>query len=91
MPGTGTDAETALADAATSADALNTELDDTTAAAGSAGAAARDAGAAVADGADQAATGWGAVTAVLADDATKARTQVAGDIPRAVSLGQRGM
>lgn len=73
VTGTGSDAETALADAASSADALNTELDDTAAAAGSAGAAAREAGAEAATGADQAATGWGAVTAALADYANKAR------------------
>lgn len=80
---TGSDAETALADAANSADALNTELDDTAAAAGNAGAAARDAGADAAAGADQAATGWGAVTAALADYATKARN-IGGDIGSAL-------
>lgn len=79
VTGTGTEAETALADAASSADALNTELDDTAAAAGSAGTAAREAGAAAADGADQAATGWGAVTAALADYAAKAR-EIGADI-----------
>jgi hypothetical protein len=83
VTGTGSDAETALADAASSADALNTELGDTAGAAGSAGAAAREAGAAAADGADQAATGWGAVTAALADYATKARN-VGGDIGQAL-------
>jgi hypothetical protein len=79
VTGAGTDAETALADAATLADALGLELDDTAAAAGGAGAAARDAGAAAANGADVAATGWGAVTAALADYATKAR-DIGGDI-----------
>ena len=83
VTGTGSDAETALADAATSADALNTELGDTAAAAGSAGAAARDAGADAAAGADEAATGWGAVTAALADYATKARN-IGGDIGQAL-------
>jgi len=83
VTGTGTEAEAALADAATSADALNTELDDTTAAAGGAGAAVRDAGAEAAAGADQAATGWGAVTAALADYATKARN-IGGDIGQAL-------
>jgi len=83
VTGTGSEAETALADATSSADALNTELGDTAAAAGSAGAAAREAGAAAADGADQAATGWGAVTAALADYATKARN-VGGDIGQAL-------
>jgi hypothetical protein len=79
MTNAGTEAETALADAATSADALGVELDDTAAAAGSAGAAARAAGAAAAEGADQAATGWGAVTAALAEYAAKAR-DIGGDI-----------
>lgn len=83
VTGTGSDAETALADAASSADALNTELDDTAAAAGNAGAAARDAGAEAAAGADQAATGWGAVTAALADYTTKARN-IGGDIGSAL-------
>ena len=83
VTGTGAEAEAALADAANSADALNTELDDTAAAAGSAGAAARDAGADAAAGADQAATGWGAVTAALADYSTKARN-IGGDIGQAL-------
>jgi hypothetical protein len=83
VTGTGTDTETALADAASSADALNTELDDTAAAAGSAGAAARDAGAEAAAGADQAATGWGAVTATLADYGAKARN-IGSDIGQAL-------
>jgi len=83
VTGTGTDAETALADAASSADALNTELGDTATAAGNAGAAARDAGADAAAGADQAATGWGAVSAALADYATKAR-DIGGDIGQAL-------
>ena len=83
VTGTGAEAEAALADAASSADALNTELDDTAAAAGNAGAAARDAGADAAAGADQAATGWGAVTAALADYATKARN-IGGDIGSAL-------
>jgi len=83
VTGTGSDAETALADAASSADALNTELDDTAAAAGSAGAAARDAGTDAAAGADQAATGWGAVSAALADYAAKARN-IGGDIGSAL-------
>lgn len=83
VSGTGSDAETALADAANSADALNTELDDTAAAAGNAGAAAREAGAQAAEGADQAATGWGAVMAALADYASKAR-DIGGDIGSAL-------
>ena len=83
VTGTGSDAETALADAASSADALNTELDDTAAAAGNAGAAAREAGAEAAAGADQAASGWGAVTAALADYASKARN-IGADIGQAL-------
>ncbi|WP_296426602.1 phage tail tape measure C-terminal domain-containing protein [Yoonia sp.] len=79
MTSSGTGAETALADAATSADALGLELDETATAAGGAGAAARAAGAAAAEGADQALTGWAAVTAALADYATKARN-ISGDI-----------
>ncbi len=81
--GAGTEAEIALADAATSADALGRELDDTAAAAGGAGAAARDAGAAATEGAEQAATGWRAVTAALAEHAAKAR-DVGGDIGQAL-------
>jgi hypothetical protein len=69
----GTEAETALADAAASADALGLELDETAAAAGGAGTVARAAGAATAEGAEQAVTGWAAVTATLADYAAKAR------------------
>jgi hypothetical protein len=79
MTNAGTEAETAFADAAVSADALGAELDDTAAAAGGAGAAARAAGAAAAEGAAQAVTGWGAVTAALADYAAKAR-DISGDI-----------
>jgi hypothetical protein len=83
VTGSGAAAEAALADAAASADALGLELDDTTAAAGGAGAAARAAGAAAAEGAEQAATGWGAVTAALADYAAKAR-DIGGDIGNAL-------
>ena len=83
VTGTGSDAETALADAASSVDALNSELDETAAAAGSAGAAAREVGTAAANGADQAATGWGAVSAALADYASRARN-IGGDIGQAL-------
>jgi hypothetical protein len=79
VTGSGAEAEAALADAAASADALGLELDDTATAAGGAGAAARNAGAAAAEGAEQAATGWGAVTAALANYAAKAR-DIGGDI-----------
>jgi len=79
VTGSGAETEAALADAAASADALGLELDETAAAAGGAGAAARAAGAAAAEGAEQAATGWAAVTAALADYAAKAR-DIGGDI-----------
>jgi hypothetical protein len=83
VAGTGTEAETALADAAASADALTAGLNDTTTAADGAGGAARDAGAAAAEGADAALTGWQAVTAALADYAAKAR-DIGGDIGSAL-------
>jgi hypothetical protein len=83
VTGTGTEAETALADAAASADALTAGLNDTATAADGAGGAARDAGAAAAQGADTALTGWQAVTAALADYAAKAR-DIGGDIGSAL-------
>ncbi len=83
VTGTGTEAETALADAAASADALTAGLNDTATAAEGAGGAARDAGAAVAEGADTALTGWQAVTAALADYAAKAR-DIGGDVGSAL-------
>jgi Lambda phage tail tape-measure protein (Tape_meas_lam_C) len=90
VTGAGAEADTALADAAASADALGLALDDTAAAAGGAGASAReagavagDAGSAAAGGAEQAATGWRAVTAALADHAAKAR-DISGDIGQAL-------
>jgi hypothetical protein len=97
VSGAGAEAETALSDAAGSADALGLELDETAAAAGGAGsaareagaaareagAAARDAGAAAAEGAEQAATGWRAVTAALAEHAARAR-DIGGDIGQAL-------
>ncbi|WP_296643860.1 phage tail tape measure C-terminal domain-containing protein [Roseinatronobacter sp.] len=76
VTGSGTEAETALGDARTAAAALGAELDDTGRAAGSAGAAA-------AEGAERAATGWGAITATLADYAARARN-IAGDIGTAL-------
>ncbi|MDR5651402.1 phage tail tape measure C-terminal domain-containing protein [Ruixingdingia sedimenti] len=83
VTGTGTEAETALVDAAASADALTAGLNDTATAADGAGGAARDAGAAAAEGADAALTGWQAVTAALADYAAKAR-DIGGDIGSAL-------
>jgi len=79
VAGSGTEAETALADAANSADALAAGLDDTTAAANGAGGAARDAGTAAGEGAERALTGWQAVTAALSDYASRAR-EIGGDI-----------
>lgn len=75
----GTEAETALTDAATSADALAAGLDDTAASANGAGGAARDAGTAAGEGAERAMTGWQAVTAALLDYASRAR-EIGGDI-----------
>ncbi|WP_423206990.1 phage tail tape measure protein [Paracoccus yeei] len=79
VTGSGTEAETALTDAATSADALAAGLNDTTAAANGAGGAARDAGTAAGEGAERALTGWQAVTAALSDYASRAR-EIGGDI-----------
>ncbi|NEX44582.1 phage tail tape measure C-terminal domain-containing protein [Pseudotabrizicola algicola] len=79
VTGSGTEAEAALADAATSADALATGLDGTTAAANGAGGVARDAGTAAGEGAERALTGWQAVTAALSDYASRAR-EIGGDI-----------
>jgi hypothetical protein len=79
VTGSGVEAETALADATNSADALTAGLNDTSNAADGAGSAARNAGAAAAASAEWAATGWGAMTAALADYATKAR-DIGGDI-----------
>lgn len=79
VTGSGVEAETALADAANSADALAAGLNDTATTADSAGGAARNAGVAAAAGAETAATGWAAVTASLADYAAKAR-DIGGDI-----------
>lgn len=75
----GTESETALTDAATSADAFTAGLDDTAAAANGAGGAARDAGTAAGAGAERALTGWQAVTAALSDYASRAR-EIGGDI-----------
>ncbi|AJE46555.1 phage tail tape measure C-terminal domain-containing protein [Celeribacter indicus] len=79
VTGSGTEAETALTDAATSADALAAGLDDTAAAANGAGGAARNAGTAAGEGAERALTGWQAVTAALSDYASRAR-EIGGDI-----------
>ncbi len=75
----GTEAETALTDTATYADALAAGLDDTAAAANGAGGTARDAGTAAGDGAERALTGWQAVTSALSDYASRAR-EIGGDI-----------
>jgi hypothetical protein len=83
MTGTGAEAETALADAAGSAEALAAALNSTTTAANGAGGAARDAGTTATEGAETALTGWAAVTAALADYAAKAR-DIGGDIGQAL-------
>ena len=83
VTGTGDDAGTSLDGAATSAEALGSGLDGTSAAAGRAGAAGRQAGADAATAAETAVTGWGAVTAALADYASKAR-DIGGDIGQAL-------
>lgn len=83
VTGTEAEAETALSDAAASADALTSGLNDTATAADGAGGAARDAGTAAAQGADTALTGWQAVTAALADYAAKAR-DIGGDVGSAL-------
>jgi hypothetical protein len=83
VAGTETEAEAALADAAAAAEALGEELDETGGAAGRAGAAGRQAGEDIAAGAEQALTGWQAVTAALADYAEKAR-EIGGEIGSAL-------
>ena len=79
VTGSGAEAEAALTDAATSADALAAGLGDTAAAANGAGGAAREAGTAAGEGAERALTGWQAVTAALSDYASRAR-EIGGDI-----------
>ncbi|NDW45376.1 phage tail tape measure C-terminal domain-containing protein [Ruegeria sp. PrR005] len=79
VTGSGTEAETALTDAATSADALAAGLDNTATAANGVGGAARDAGTVAGEGAERARTGWQAVTAALSDYASRAR-EIGGDI-----------
>ena len=88
---TATEADAALTDASTSADALTASMDRAGAsaegagrAAGGAGAASQAAGSAAKEAADVAATGWQAVTAALADYATKAR-EIGGDIGQALT------
>ncbi len=72
MRASGEEGEGAQDDAAAAADRVAEALD-------AAGEAGRAAGTANADGAEQAATGWAAVTAVLSDYANKAR-EIGGDI-----------
>lgn len=88
---TGTEADTALTNASSAADALTTSTDRTGAAAegagraaGGAGVASQAAGSAAKEAADVAATGWRAVTAALADYATKAR-EIGDDIGQALT------
>ena len=87
---TGSDASTALTEAATATDAFEEELEGAAGAAGSAGSAAAAAGDAAVQAADRAAestqaaaTGWQAVTAALSDYASRAR-DISGDIGTAL-------
>ena len=73
MTAAGTDGAATLDAATVAADGTGVALDDAGRAAGGAGAAGKAAGNAAASGAAEAATGWAAVTAALADYATKAR------------------
>ena len=73
MTSAGTDGAAALDAATVAADGTEAALDDAGTAASGAGSAGKAAGAAAASGADAAATGWAAVTAALADYASKAR------------------
>ncbi|OZA19103.1 MAG: phage tail tape-measure protein [Rhodobacterales bacterium 17-64-5] len=73
MTAAGTDGAAALDAATAAADGTTDALDDAGTASTGAGAAGKAAGAAAASGAEVAATGWAAVTAALADYATKAR------------------
>ena len=73
MTAAGTDGSAALDAATVAADGTTDALNDAGTAATGAGAAGTAAGGAVAAGAETAATGWAAVTAALADYASKAR------------------
>lgn len=88
---TGTEADAALDNASISADALTSSMDRAGAsaegagrAAGGVGSATRAAGAAAKEAAEVAATVWRAVSAALADYATKAR-KIGGDIGQALT------
>jgi len=83
VTGTGDAAGGALDEATGGALGLSDALDGATGAAGRAGAAGRQAGEDAATGADQAATGWAAVGATLADYAAKAR-DIGGDVGQAL-------
>ncbi len=83
VTGTGDEAGAALDDATGSALGLGDALDGAAGAAERAGAAGRQAGADAATGANQAVTGWAAVSATLADYAAKTR-EIGGDIGNAL-------
>ena len=78
MTSAGTDGAAALDAATTATDGTTDALTDAGTAVTGAGAAGKAAGDAAASGADTAATGWAAVTAALADYASKARDIGAG-------------
>jgi len=87
---TGSQAETAMTEAASATDAFEQELHETARAAGGAGSAAAAAGDAAAQAADRAAestqaaaSGWQAVSAALSDYASRAR-DISGDIGNAL-------
>jgi hypothetical protein len=77
LAGTGSEAETALSDAAAFADALTSGMTGTATATDGAGGAARDAGVAAAEGADTALTDWHAVTAALQGNGRLTRAKTA--------------
>ena len=83
MAGAGSEADVALSLGTDAASALGDELDAAAAAGRGAGAAAREAGDTAAEGSEVALTGWQAVTAALADYATKAH-DIGGDVGQAL-------
>jgi len=81
--GSGEETEGALDAAAAGARRVAEALDEAETAAGRAGAAGREAGTQTATGAEEAVTGWQAVTAALADYAARAR-EIGADIGQAL-------
>ncbi|MHB1104486.1 MAG: phage tail tape measure C-terminal domain-containing protein [Devosia sp.] len=83
MRGTDEDTDGAMDAAAAGAQRVTDALDQAEAAAGRAGSAGRQAGTDTATGAEEALTGWQAVTAALSDYASKAR-EIGSDIGQAL-------